>query len=332
MATALVTGGGGFLGKAIVKGLLEEGHQVRSFSRSRYRELDAMGVVQLTGDLGDGQKVADAIAGCDMVFHCAAKAGVWGPAAEYERTNVQGTKHVIAGCRLHGVARLIFTSSPSVVFSGHDQEGLDESTSYPKRYLAHYPRTKALAEQMINKANGTELATVSLRPHLIWGPGDPHLVPRIVSRARAGKLRLIGREDKMVDSVYIDNAADAHLLAARHLEPEGKLAGKNYFITNGEPRPMADLLNGILAAAGMPAVTRRVSSTLAFGAGATLEGVYGLLRLKKEPLMTRFVARQLATAHWFDIDAAAKDFNYVPKIKHDVGLHRLRAWLQTQPI
>ena len=332
MGTALVTGGGGFLGKAIVKGLLDKGHQVRSFSRSRYSELAKWGVTQVTGDLANGPQVAEAVAGCDTVFHCAAKAGVWGAAADYERTNVSGTKHVIAACRLHGVARLVFTSSPSVVFAGADQEGVDESAPYPNRYLAHYPRTKALAEQMVLKANGSELATVSLRPHLIWGPGDPHLVPRIVSRARAGKLRLIGKQDKVVDSVYVDNAADAHLQAAAFLEPEGTLAGRSYFITNGEPKTMADLLNGILAAAGLPPVTKRVSANLAFGVGACLESVHGLLRKSHEPVMTRFVARQLATAHWFDISAAARDFQYDPKIKHDAGLHRLRAWLQSQPI
>lgn len=332
MAWVLVTGGGGFLGSAIVRGLIAEGYQVRSYSRKTYDFLQDLGVVQVQGDLGDGQCVSQAVKGCEMVFHCAAKAGVWGPASAYERTNVLGTKNIIAACRSHSVERLIFTSSPSVVFAGRDQENVNENEPYPKNYLAHYPRTKAYAERMVNMASGPDLATVSLRPHLIWGPGDPHLVPRIVERGRVGKLRLVGHEDKLVDSVYVDNAAKAHIQAAQALHPKSVLAGKNYFITNGEPRTMADLLNGILAAAGLPPVNKRVSSGAAFAVGSVMEAAYRLVRARNEPIMTRFVARQLSTAHWFDISAAKKDFGYDPEVKHDAGLHLLRKWLQKQLI
>ena len=332
MAWVLVTGGGGFLGGAIVRELLQEGYQVRSYSRSSYDSLHKLSIDQHLGDLADGERVSKAVKGCEMVFHCAAKAGVWGAATDYENTNVLGTKNIISACRVHQVERLVFTSSPSVVFGGKDQENLDETTPYPKKFLAHYPRTKAVAERLINMASGADLATVSLRPHLIWGPGDPHLVPRIIDRARAGRLRLVGGQDKLVDSVYVDNAARAHVLAARSLGPNSASAGRNYFITNGEPRTMADLLNGILAAAGLPPVTRRVSERVAYVAGSVLECTYRLVKAKKEPMMTRFVAKQLATAHWFDISAAKRDFGYAPEIKHDMGLHQLRKWLQKQPL
>jgi nucleoside-diphosphate-sugar epimerase len=321
---ALVTGGGGFLGLAIVRRLIGRGADVQSFSRTRHAVLDDLGVGVHQGDLADASAVCQATAGCDLVFHVAALAGVWGKRKDYERTNVQGTANVIAACRQHGVRRLVYTSSPSVVFDGTDQARVDESASYPRRFLAHYPRTKALAEQRVLAANGPKLATVSLRPHLIWGSGDNHLVPRIVARARAGRLRLVGSGRKPVDSVYIDNAADAHLAAADRLAPGSVVAGKAYFITNGEPLPMGELINRIVAAAGLPQVTATISPRLAYVAGAMLEAVYTVLGLSNEPPMTRFVARQLATAHYYDTTAAARDLGYQPKISIEQGMQRLQ--------
>lgn len=327
----LVTGGGGFLGFAIVKALLQQGRTVRSFSRNEYPHLRALGVEQIQGDLANADHVATAVKGCTTVYHCAAKAGVWGSASSYETTNVQGTKNVIQACRKHGVTKLVFTSSPSVSFGGTDQQGVDETCGYPARYLAHYPRTKALAEMLVNNAADARLATVSLRPHLIWGPEDPHLVPRIINRGRAGKLRLVGKGDKLVDSVYVDNAAIAHVMAEAKLEPLNHISGKNYFITNDHPTTMAALINGILHAGGLPPVTKQISPGLAFGVGTLMEWVYTLLRKKTEPIMTRFVARQLATAHWFDIKAAKNDFGYRAIVSHEEGLKRLKTWLDTQP-
>ena len=232
---ALVTGGGGFLGGAIVRRLRARGDEVRSLSRGRYPALRRPRRQQIQGDVADAGAVDAAVAGCDVVFHVAAKAGVWGRYAEYHRANVVGTENVLAACRRHGVRRLVYTSSPSVVFDGRDMEGVDESVPYPAHYEAHYPQTKAEAERLVLAANGPDLATVALRPHLIWGPGDNHLVPRILARGRAGRLRRIGRANKLIDSIYIDNAADAHLLAADRLAPGSPVAGKAYFISNGEP-------------------------------------------------------------------------------------------------
>ncbi len=321
--TVLVTGGGGFLGGAMVRALKKRGEEVRSFSRNAYPDLEEAGVTQVRGDIADPDAVARAVQGCDLVFHVAAKAGVWGSYDSYYRANVKGTRHVLDACRKHGVARLVYTSSPSVVFDGRDQENVDESAPYPRLFLAHYPKTKALAEQMVNQADDAHLATVSLRPHLIWGPGDNHLVPRIIGQARAGKLRLVGDGSNRVDSVYIDNAAEAHLRAADVLAPGAPISGKNYFITNGEPLPMVDLLNGILHAAGLPPLTRSVPTGAAFAAGALFELGFGLLGLAKEPRITRFTARQLATAHWFNIEAARRDLGYRPEVSVEEGLRRL---------
>jgi nucleoside-diphosphate-sugar epimerase len=328
---ALVTGGGGFLGGAIVRQLRERGDAVRSFSRGSYPALDAIGVEQVRGDLADAAAVTAAAAGCDVVFHVAARAGVWGPWDEYYQANFVGTENVLAACKANGVRRLVFTSSPSVTFAGIDQNGVNESEPYPTRFLAHYPHTKALAEQAVLAANGPDLATAALRPHLIWGPGDPHLIPRLVERARAGRLKRVGRESKLVDTVYVDNAAAGHLQAADALALGSAVAGKAYFLSQGEPEPLWDFVNRVLAAAGLPPVTRSVPARVAYAAGTILEAVYRVFRLRGEPPMTRFVARQLSTAHWFDLTAARRDFGYAPAVSTADGLRRLAASWRSDP-
>lgn len=328
---ALVTGGGGFLGKAIVHRLLARGDSVRSLSRGHYPKLHALGVVQFQGHLADAAMVNQAVAGCDVVLHVAAKAGIWGPYDDYCATNVTGTENIVTACLTHGVSRLVYTSSPSVVFNGKDQENLDESAPYPDHYDAHYPRTKALAEQRVLAANGPRLATVALRPHLIWGPGDNHLVPRIVARGRAGKLRRLGRYNKLIDSTYIDNAADAHLLALDKLGPGSPIAGKAYFIANGEPVPLWDLVNRILAAAGVGSVTKSVPTKVANMTGWLLETIYRILGKEEEPPMTRFLAKELSTAHWFNLAAARRDLGYQPSVTLDEGLRRLKESFTEKP-
>ncbi len=321
---ALVTGGGGFLGSAIVRQLLARGDQAISFSRGEYQELAALGVEQRRGDLSDLEAVVEAARGCDVVFHVAAKAGIWGDFEEYYRANVTGTENVIEACRRLGIERLVYTGSPSVVFDGSDVEGGDESLPYPTHFEAHYPHTKALAEQAVLAANSPTLATVSLRPHLIWGPGDNHLVPRIVAKARAGALKRIGNRPCLVDTVYVENAAEAHLNAADRLKSGSTPAGKAYFISNGEPVPLWDMVNRILAAAGLPPVMRRVSPGIAYGAGVVCETIWKVLHLSGEPPMTRFVAKELATAHWFDISAARTDLGYHPRVSIEEGLKLLQ--------
>ncbi len=327
---ALVTGGGGFLGKAIVKLLRERGDEVRSFSRHQHPDLNGMGVEHCRGELADADAVEKAAEGCEIVFHVAAKAGVWGPYEDFYRANVLGTKNVIAACRHHGITRLVHTSSPSVVFDGTDMNGVDESVPYPDHFEAFYPQTKAEAEQLVLHANGKDLATVALRPHLIWGPEDNHLVPRILERGAKGALRKLGHRECLADTIYIDNAAVAHLQAADHLEVGSTVAGKSYFLSQGEPLPIWDVVNRILGAGGLPPVTRTISPSLAYKLGALLEKIYTLFNLKGEPRMTRFVAKELSTSHWFDLSAARRDFGYQPEVSFDEGIERLRAWLVTR--
>jgi nucleoside-diphosphate-sugar epimerase len=325
---ALVTGGGGFLGSAIVRQLRTRGDEVRSFSRGDYPELRALGVELIQGDLADLNAVVKAAQGCDIVFHVAAKAGIWGPYQEYHRANVIGTQNVITACQSHSITRLVYTSSPSVVFNGRDMENVDETAPYPGHFEAYYPQTKAEAEKLVLEANHEKLATVALRPHLIWGPGDNHLVPRIVARGKTGALRQIGRKPLLVDCIFVENAAHAHLLAADRLRPGSVIAGKAYFISQGDPRPLWDLINMILKAAGVQPVTRHISPQLAYTAGWIYETGFRMLRKESEPPMTRFLARELSTAHWFNISAARRDLGFEPIISIEEGIPLLEKWLK----
>jgi nucleoside-diphosphate-sugar epimerase len=324
---ALVTGGGGFLGGAVVRALLARGDDVVSIARGDYPGLRDLGVTTVRGDLADPATVVQAAEGCDVVLHVAAKAGIWGPAADYERSNVEGTRSVLAACRVLGIRRLVHTSTPSVVHAGDDIAGGDESLPYATHFSSDYPRTKAVAEREVLAAADDGLATVALRPHLVWGPGDTQLVPRILDRARRGRLRLVGGGDAVIDTTYVDDAVAAHLCAADRLAPGAACSGRPYFITSGDPRPVREVVNAILAAGGLPPETRSVPLPVAEVAGAAAETAWRLLRRTQEPPMTRFLARQLATDHWFDISAARRDLGYVPAVGLDEGFRRLAASL-----
>ncbi|MGL6011752.1 MAG: 2-alkyl-3-oxoalkanoate reductase [Shewanella oncorhynchi] len=350
---AFVTGAGGFLGKVICLRLLAAGIKVTGFARGHYPELEALGVVMLQGDLVNKDLLQQAMQGCDIVFHVASKAGVWGDRDSYFCPNVKGAANVIAACKALKIDKLVYTSTPSVTFAGQDESGIDESTPYATRFLNHYAHSKAIAEKMMLDANQVgdmplenpdvtqvssqvttqatasyALKTVALRPHLIWGPGDPHLVPRVLSRGRLGKLKLVGREDKLVDTIYIDNAAYAHVLAALELcQAKPKCQGKAYFLSNDEPITMAKMLNLILACDALPPVTKRVPQSVAYVAGAVLETVYFLLKKQEEPMMTRFVARQLSCSHYFDISAAKRDLGYRALVSINQGMARLKVSL-----
>jgi nucleoside-diphosphate-sugar epimerase len=319
----LVTGGGGFLGAAICATLAAAGHRVRVLSR---RPLPDPADVVL-GDLHREQDVADAVAGCDAVVHCAARTGVWGDRAGFHRTNVTGTRHVIAACRRHGVDRLVYTSSPSVVHAGRNLRGVAEDTPYPRDFRSPYPESKAAAERLVLAANGPDLGTVALRPHLVWGPGDPHFVPRFVDQARRGRLTLIGDGSSLVDTVYVDNAADAHLAALELLRPGAEIGGCAYFIAQGEPRPVRDTIAMWVAAAGVTPEFRSVGTRTAYTLATAAETVWRLGRLTGDPPLTRFLVEQLSTDHWFDLGAARRDLGYVPRVSTDQGLDRLRAAL-----
>ena len=328
----LVTGGGGFLGQALCRGLVERGHDVSSFNRGHYPELDAIGVRQLRGDLADRDAVIAACAGgFDAVLHNAAKAGAWGSYDSYHRANVMGTGHVLAGCREHFVPKLVYTSTPSVTHRAtHPVEGgTADTVPYGEDLKAPYAATKLIAEKIVLAANDESLATIALRPRLIWGPGDNQLVPRLAERARAGRLRFVGDGLNRIDTTYIDNAAQAHFDAFDHLAPGAACAGRAYFISNGDPRTTRETINALLAAAGAPLVGKTLPFRLAYAIGVLCEGLWTVLPLKGEPPMTRFLAEQLSTSHWYDMAPATRDFGYVPKVTFDEGLRRLAESLKS---
>ena len=315
MWNVLVTGAGGFLGRYLVEQLLARGDRVRGFSRGHYPDLEGRGVQWHRGDLRDTEALDRACRGVDVVFHTAAVAGIWGPWQHYYEVNTLGTERVLRACQRQGVPRLVYTSSPSVTFDGTDQCGVDESAPYARRWLCHYPHSKALAEQQVLSADGQQgVRTCALRPHLIWGPGDPHLIPRLLARARAGQLRRVGNGQNLMDVIYVENAALAHVLAAERLEAGSPVCGRAYFLGQEQPVNCWDWINQLLELAGLPPVRRSISLAAAWRIGGGLELAHRLLRLPGEPRMTRFLAAQLGRSHYFDTRRASADLGYVPQI------------------
>lgn len=329
---ALVTGGGGFLGRYIVEKLVARGDSVRVLGRNKYPELERIGVETIQADIRNQTEVVKACEKVDVVFHVAALPAVWGKWEDFYGINVEGTKNVLAGCKAQRVSRLVYTSTPSVVFDDSDLCNIDETYPYPGRYNCYYPETKGMAEKIVIHANGQgTFLTTSLRPHLVWGPRDRHLIPRVLQRARAGQLLIVGDGSNKVDITYVENAADAHLQAADHLKAGSPVAGQVYFISQGEPVLLWDFINQLLEKLGIPKVTKAISCGTAKSIGAVLELVYAVLSLSGEPRMTRFLASQLARSHYFDISKARRDFGYEPKISTSEGLERLVGYLQRQP-
>lgn len=322
-----VTGGAGFLGRRVVELLLEEGYRVRSISRGDYPDLAAMGVECVRADLADPERAASSVAGVDAVVHCAAKAGVWGPRAGFERANVDATRNVIEACLRHGVGRLVHTSSPSVCFDGRDHRSAGD-LPLATRFLAAYPETKARAERMVLEANGPDLATVALRPHLIFGPRDPHLVPRLLERAGARRLAIVGDGTNEVSLTHVDNAAGAHVDALRALAPDAPCAGRGYFVANQEPVRLWEWIAEVLERTGRPPIRRRVPLALARTLGAACELLWTVGRLAGEPPMTRFVALQLARSHSYDLSGLREDVGYVERVSLREGTEAMLASLE----
>jgi nucleoside-diphosphate-sugar epimerase len=322
----LVTGGGGFLGLYITEQLVERGDAVRVFCRGEYDRLNELGVECFQGDVRDFYAVSQACEGVECVFHIAAVPGIWGPWKMYHGVNTVGTENVIAACRKQGVSKLIYTSSPSVVFDGSSHLNANETCPYPdeESYLCHYPHSKALAEKAVLQANGKNgLSTVSLRPHLLWGPRDNHLIPKLIRRARSGRLRRVGDGTNLISISYVENAAQAHLQAADALSPDSSVAGEAYFINEPDPVNMWDWIDELLKLAGLPAIQKTISARAAVRLGAVIETVYSVFRIPGEPPMTRFLALQLSGSHSYDVSKAKRDFGYDPKISLEDGMRRV---------
>jgi len=322
----LVTGGGGFLGRYVVRRLMALGHPVRILGRRDQPELRELGVEVHCGSIEDPAVVRKACEGMACVQHIAAKAGVWGSWDSYFRANVTGTLNVLGACRELGIQRLVYTSTPSVVFNRQDLRGVDETQPYGQDWLCHYAHTKMLAEQEVLAAHdpeGSGLKTVALRPHLIWGPGDNHLIPRIVDRARKGRLKIVGDGNNLVDIVHVVNAAEAQVLAMQALDARPDAGGRAFFISQGEPVRIWDWLNDLLTGLSIPRIEKKIPMQTAYKVGAVAEGIWKVLHLPGEPPMTRFVAMELAKDHYFDISAAKDLLGYEAKVTTEAGLAEL---------
>jgi len=320
MRRVLVTGGGGFVGLAISKRLLKLGIEPVVMGRNQYSYVDELAVRQIPGDIRDIDAVQRAAAGCDTVFHVAAKAGIWGRKKDYFSINYLGTQNVIRVCQEQKISRLVYTSTPSVVFANRSIMGEGETLPYADKFLCHYAASKAAAERSVLAANSSTLGTVALRPHLVWGPGDTNLLPRLIERGRLRRLKQVGDGTNLVDITYIDNAVQAHILAAENLARHGSAAGKAYFISQGEPVNLWGWINNLFADLDVPAVNKKISYAKAYLAGRVFEIFYGLMGIQREPIMTRFLAQQLSKSHWFSIVAAQRDLGYSPLISTKEGM------------
>jgi nucleoside-diphosphate-sugar epimerase len=321
---ALVTGANGFLGSYLVRQLLGRGYEVTAMTRRRDESLTALNVESVHGDVRSFDNVFEACKGQDVVFHTAAVAGIWGSWKHFHGTNTIGTRNVVEACLQHDVKKLVYTSSPSVTFNGDHQMNVNESAPYSKQWLCHYPHSKALAEKFVLEANDDkDLMTCALRPHLIWGPGDRHLIPRLINRAKAKQLRRVGDGSNQVDTIYVENAAQAHIQAAEAMDDGSPVCGSAYFLSQDDPVNCWEWINDVLGLVGLPRVRQSISYYWAYRLGYTMETAYQLANVQSEPRMTRFLAAQLAKSHYFDISRAKNDFGYYPEISNEEGMKRL---------
>ncbi len=327
MKNVLVTGGGGFVGKKIVQMLIKKGITCTVVGRNRYPDIEQLGITCKVGSITDSTFIDDCCKGIDTVFHVAALAGIWGKWEDYYNTNVVGTENVVAACKKQGVTRMVYTSTPSVVFNQENILKGDESLPYAETFLCHYPKSKIIAEKHVLGSITNTFSACAIRPHLIWGPGDPHLVPRLIEKGKNRKLKIVGEGNNLVDISYIDNVAHAHILAAENLCDSQSANGKAYFIGDEKPVELWKWINDLFIALDIPPIKKKVPFKTAYFVGTILEGVFKIFNLSGEPPMSRFVAEQLAKSHYFSHDKAKKDFGYVPIVSSKEGMNNLLNWI-----
>ena len=317
--TTLVTGASGWLGAAVARALLARGEAVRTLQR---RPSGIEGAEDVLGSITDPADVARAVGGVDAVVHLAAKVSFAGAERDFVAVNVEGTRALLAAARGAGARRFVFVSSPSVAHTGRPIVGEGTEPAQPERARGAYARTKATAELAALAADRPGFAVVAVRPHVVWGPGDPQLVSRVQERAAAGRLPVVGSGAALVDSTYVDDAVDGVLAA---LDAAERVRGEAFVVTSGEPRPISELFAGFCAAAGVAPPSRHVPAVLARAAGGVVEAVWRVRPGRDEPPMTRFLAEQLSTAHWFDLRRTRERLGWTPSVGVTEGLRRLSA-------
>ena len=328
----VITGGRGFVGEALTKKFINSEHTIHTIGRSsHFTKSDLPANCQHhCCDLANDPIPEDIFRGADLIFHIAAKAGVWGKYTDFYSSNVTATRNILSACKKYRINKLIYTSTPSVVFSGQPIVNGSESLPYGNSGLSAYAETKAIAEREILEANESQkLQTIALRPHLIWGEGDPHLLPRVINRHKKGRLCIVGEGRNTVDLTHVDNVVHAHICAMESMVNNTSLGGKAYFIGQDEPVNLWDWLNKIFMMLDLPGLTKKIPYRKAYLLGFSLEKIWGILRLGGEPPMTRFVANQLAHDHWFSIQSAKKDLGYEPIRDMSDSLNKSLVWLKS---
>jgi nucleoside-diphosphate-sugar epimerase len=313
----LVTGASGLLGGEVARLLVRQGHDVTTFQR---RPSGVDGATDICGSVTDAEALRRAAEGAEGIIHLAAKVSFTGRAAEFDEVNVEGTRRLLHRARAAGVRDVVFVSSPSVANSGAAIAGLRAEPADPERAHGDYSRTKAEAELLALAADAPEFRVAAVRPHIVWGPGDTQLVERVLARASRNRLPLLDAGVALIDTTYVDNAAAAIVAALHRME---HVHGRALVVSNGEPRPVGELLAGICAAGGVPAPSWSVPGGVARAAGAVVEKLWTWAGRKEEPPMTRFLAEQLSTAHWFDQRETRELLDWAPEVSLDEGLARL---------
>jgi len=325
-ANVLVTGATGVVGGATVRALLANGHRVTTLQRRALPDdLAAAGARGIRGDITNADDARRACDGIDVVVHAAARVEVTGPWSDFERVNIDGTATMLHAARDAGANGFVFVSSPSVAHAGEPLVGADADPASPEHARSHYARSKAIAEIAVLAADTDDMATVAIRPHLVWGPGDTQLTARIIDRARSGRLVLIGSGAALIDTTYIDNAGTALAAAVDRVHDE-QVHGRAFVVSNGQPRTVAEMLTRIAAAADAPGPRAAIPYPLARLAGHVAAAAWDRLDRPGDPVITPFVAEQLATAHWFDQRATRDALQWSPRVSVDEGFELLAAY------
>lgn len=327
----LITGARSLLLGNVAQLLHERGDEVVCMQRSRASFAGSSDVQQVLADIRDAEAVRHASRGCDAIIHGAARVGIVGTEADFREVNIDGTANVLLAADVNNVHRFVHVSTPSVAHSGASIIGGSAEPAVTGRKGSLYAETKAVAEQMALAANSSHMASVAIRPHLVWGPGDTQLVGRIVERAQQGRLVMVGSGSALVDATYIDNAVTSLVAAVDAAQPGALCAGNAYVIANGEPRTVHELMRGICSAAGAPYSPRHIPASLALKIGSAMEWLWPRVR-SDEPPLTRFVAEQLGTAHWFDPRPAREELRWSPHVTIDEGFVLLRQWFLANPV
>lgn len=316
MEKVLVTGVYGFLGKYIIKELLDNGYRVVCFGRKK-QELDKLkqeNVEIYVGDFCVEEDILNASKDVDYIIHAGALSTVWGNREDFINTNVKGTKNILYCCKKNNIKRLVYVSSPSVYSDKADRLNIDESDFDENNKLNYYIESKIIAENEIHKTK--EVPFVIIRPRGLFGIGDTSIIPRLIKANRKIGIPLFNDGKNIVDITCVENVA----LALRLAIESKNAVGKTYNITNGEPREFKNILEELFQQINEQPKYLKISLNLMYGVSDIIEGIYKILHIYKEPMITKYTICTLGYSQTLNIEKAKKDLNYIPKMTLSEGI------------